>query len=140
MSQGQFWQEVRKIAKATNEAPVMVGQIITLIPFVISFQGVDIGASYGDTIYINPLLLDENINLDLSSMDSAQNFNNSTAYQSPNFTAEVSGTQKQFLADFYNWTKAFHDRFILHEGDYAAVQKLGNNTYLVLEKVNKIDN
>ena len=33
---------------------------------------------------------------------------------------------------------AVHKRFILQVGDYVAVQKLGNNTYLILEKVEKI--
>lgn len=138
MTSGQFWQDVKKVAKTTDSAPVMVGEVVTLKPFVILFQGVEIGDSYGDTIYANNLLLDENINLDIASMDSAQNFTNSTAYQSPSFTAEVSGTQKQFLTDFYNWTKAIHERFILHEGDNIAIQRLGNNTYLILEKVQKI--
>lgn len=141
MSQGQFWQEVRKVAKAVNEAPVMVGQIITLTPFVIRFQGVDIGVSYGDTIYINTLLLDENINLDLASMDSPQNIDPPLwkADNTPTGDVSISGSQKQFLTDFYNWTKAVHDRFILHTGDYVAVQRLGNNTYLILEKVGKIE-
>lgn len=141
MSLGQFWQEVQKVAKSTNQAPAMVGQIITLTPFVIRFQGVDIGVTYGDTIYINTLLLDENINLDITSMDNPQTLDPKPwiANNSPNSDYTISGTQKQFLTDFYNWTKAVHDRFILHTGDYVAVQRLGNNTYLILEKVGKIE-
>jgi len=135
---GQFWNDVRTVAKSTNPNPVMVGEVISLAPFVVNYQGVEIGTSYGDNVFINNLLLDENINLDLPSMDSAQNFSNSTAYQSPSFTAEVSGTQKQFLTDFYNWTKAVHDRFILHVGDYVAVQGLGNNTYIILGKMQEL--
>ena len=137
---GKFWQDVISIAKSTNQSPVMIGQIKSLTPFLINFQGVEIGTPYGDSIFINNLLLDENINLDLSTMDSAQNFTNSTAYQSPSFTADVSGTQKQFLTDFYNWTKSIHNRFILHVEDYVSIQKLGNNTYIILGKVQELTN
>lgn len=135
---GKFWQDVGKVAKAMNQSPVMIGQIIKLTPFIINFQGVEIGPSYGDSIFVNNLLLDENINLDLSTMDSAQSFTNSTAYQSQSFTAEVSGTQKQFLTAFYNWTKSIHNRFILHLDDYVSVQRLGNNTYIILGKVQEL--
>lgn len=140
MSQaGEFWKNVREQAKTVNQAPVMIGQVVTLEPFVINFQGVEIGASYGDNIYINNLLLDENINLDVASMDSPQTINPALwqADNSPTSSVEISGTQKQFLTDFYNWFKAFHNRFILHIDDYVAVQRLGNNTYLILQKVGK---
>lgn len=137
---GKFWNDVRSIAKATNPNPVMVGEVISLEPFIVNYQGVDIGTTYGDTIFVNNLLLDENINLDVSSMDNVQSFSNSTAYQSPSFTAEVSGTQKQFLTDFYNWMQVFHDRFILHQGDFVSVQGLGANTYIILGKIQEVIN
>lgn len=135
---GKFWNDVREQAKATNPNPVMVGEVISLTPFIVNYQGVEIGTSYGDTVFISNLLLDENINFDLSSMDSAQNFSSSTAYQSPNFTAVVSGTQKQFLTDLYNWVKTVHKRYILAVGDSVAIQGLGNNTYIVLYKVQEL--
>lgn len=141
MSQaGEFWKNVRDQARQVNSAPVMVGTITTLEPFSVKFQGIEIGAQYGDTIYINNLLLDENINLDAASMDSAQTINPALwqADNSPTSSVEISGTQKQFLTDFYNWTKSVHNRFILHIGDFVAVQRLANNTYLILEKVQKI--
>ena len=85
--------------------------------------------------------LNENINLDIASMDSPQNIDPALwkADNSPTPTVSISGTQKQFLTDFYTWTKAVHDRYILHIGDYVAVQKLGNNSYLILEKVQKVE-
>lgn len=135
---GEFWNNVRSVAKATNPNPVMVGEVVSLQPFIVNYQGVEIGISYGDTVFINNLLLDENINLDLASMDNAQNFTNSTAYQSPSFTAEVSGTQKQFLTALYNWIKAIHMRYILAVGDYVSVQGLGNNTYIILGKIQEL--
>ena len=142
MSQaGKFWNTVKQQSKATNQNPVQVGTIKTLNPLSIQYQGIELSYENGDTIYINHLMLDENINLDVDSMDSPQNIDPALwkADNTPTPTVSISGTQKQFVIDFYNWTKAVHDRFILHIGDYVAVQKLGNNTYLVLEKVQKVE-
>lgn len=138
--QGNFWKDVETKAKKTNPNPVCVGVVKTLKPFSINYNGLELSYANGDTIFVNHLMLDDNINLDISSMDEAQSFSNSTAYQSPSFTANVSGTQKQFVTDFYTWSKSVHDRFILHIGDYIAVQKLGNNTYIVLDKLQKVTN
>jgi hypothetical protein len=138
--QGKFWQDVDKRAKKTNSPAVSVGVVESLKPFSIKYNGVILSYANGDTIFVNHLMLDDNIDLDVSSMDSAQNFTSSTAYQSPSFTAKVSGTQKQFITDFYTWGKSVHNRFILHIGDYIAVQKLGNNTYIVLDKLQKVEN
>lgn len=142
MSQaGKFWNTVKQQSKATNQNPVQVGTIKTLNPLSIQYQGIELSYENGDTIYVNHLMLDENINLDVASMDSPQNIDPALwkADNTPSPTVSISGTQKQFVTDFYNWTKAVHDRFILHIGDYVAVQKLGNNTYLVLEKVQKVE-
>ena len=138
--QGDFWRAVDARAKKTNPNPVSVGVVKSLKPFSINYNGLELSYANGDTIFVNHLMLDDNINLDVSSMNEAQSFSNSTAYQSPSFTAEVSGTQKQFVTDFYTWSKSVHDRFILHIGDYIAVQKLGNNTYIVLDKLQKVEN
>lgn len=135
---GEFWNNVSKKAKSTNQNPVMVGEIVGLKPLKIEYQGVVISQMYGDTIFLNNLLLDENIELDVSSMDKTQNFSNSTAYQSPSFTAEITGTQKKFLTDLYQWIKASHNRYILTTGDLVAVQSLGNNTYIILNKVQEV--
>ena len=138
--QGNFWKDVETKAKKTNPNPVSVGVVKTMKPFSINYNGLELSYANGDTIFVNHLMLDDNINLDVSSMDSVQNFSDSTAYQSPSFIAKVSGTQKQFITDFYTWSKSVHDRFILHIGDYIAVQKLGNNTYIVLDKLQKVEN
>lgn len=58
---GEFWNNVGAVAKATNPNPVMVGEVVSLVPFVVNYQGVEIGQTYGDTVFINNLLLDENI-------------------------------------------------------------------------------
>ena len=149
MSQtGKFWQAVDVRSKKTQNAVTSVGVVTSLKPLGIKYNGIDIGVENGDTIFINNLMLDDNINLDLSSMDNPQNITSMSPQPlisiapTPNadYTAEISGTQKQFLTDFYNWTKSVHNRFILHIGDYIAVQKLGNNTYIVLDKLQKVEN
>ena len=137
---GEFWNTVRKVAKSYRN-PVQIGQVISLKPFIVQFHGVELSTANGDSIYINNLLLDENIELDLASMDTPQNISPAwwKAENTPTPTVEISGTQKQFVTDLYNWIKAVHNRFILHIGDFVTLQKLGNNTYLVLEKVQKIE-
>jgi hypothetical protein len=143
---GKFWQAVDARSKKTQNSVTSVGVVTCLKPFGINYNGIDVSVGNGDTIFINNLMLDDNINLDVSSMDSPQNIKSLSpqawiGQDSPNadFTAEISGTQKQFLTDFYNWTKAVHNRFIIHIGDYIAVQKLGNNTYIVLDKLQKVE-
>lgn len=137
---GEQWQAVKKIAKKVMPNPVQIGWIKSLEPFVIQYQGLELSETNGDSLYINNLILDENIELDLASMDNPQNINPALwkADNTPTGTVEISGTQKQFLTDLYNWIKAVHNRFILHVGDYVAVQKLGRNTYLVLQKLQLI--
>ncbi len=134
---GEFWKTVRKQAKSVNPNPVQVGWIKSLEPLTIQYQGLELSTVNGDTIYINNLLLDENIELNLASMDEPQNINPALwkADNTPTGTVEISGTQKQFVTDLYNWIKAVHNRYIIHIGDYVAVQRLGNNTYLILEKL-----
>lgn len=148
MSQtGEFWQAIDARSKKTQNAVTSVGVVTSLKPLGIKYNGIDISVENGDTIFINNLMLDDNINLDLGSMDSPQNITSMDSppwialnVTSPDYTANISGTQKQFLTDFYNWTKSVHNRFILHIGDYIAVQKLGNNTYIVLDKLQKVEN
>lgn len=138
---GEFWKKVKQISKSVNTPPVQVGWIKSLEPFVVQYQGLELSKDNGDTIYINHLMLDANIELDLTSMDEAQNINPALwqADNSPTASVEISGTQKQFLTDLYSWIKSVHQRYILSVGDFVAIQRLGNNTYLILEKVNKIE-
>lgn len=137
----RFVKDMRNQAKKDNADPVQVGEVISLQPFTIAYQGLELSKENGDKIYVNNLLLDENINLDLGSMDSPQNIDPALwkGDNVPTSTVSISGTQKQFITDFYNWVKAVHNRFIIHIGDFVAIQKLGNNTYIVLEKVQEIE-
>ena len=145
-SAGKFWKQVQKQSKAQNPDVVALCQVKSINPFVFDYRGIEISLANGDNIYVDPLLLQANINLDLASMDSAQNLQNMSpqpwiANNSPNanFTAEISGTQKQFLTDFYNLFKTWQGTYILAVGDYVTVQKLGFNTYLVIRKVVELE-
>lgn len=145
-SAGKFWKQVQKQSKAQNPDVVALCQVKSINPFVFDYRGIEISLANGDNIYVDPLLLQANINLDLASMDSAQNLQNMSpqpwiANNSPNanFTAEISGTQKQFLTDFYNFFKTWQGTYILSVGDYVTVQKLGFNTYLVIRKVVELE-
>lgn len=142
---GKFWQQVQKQSKAQNPDVVALCQVKSISPFVFDYRGIEVSLANGDNIYADPLLLQSNINLDLASMDSAQNLQSMNpqpwiANNNPNanFTAEISGTQKQFLTDFYNFFKTWQGTYILAVGDYVTVQKLGFNTYLVIRKVTKL--
>lgn len=143
---GKFWKQVQIQSKAQNPDMVALCQVKNIDPFVFDYKGIEISIANGDNIYIDPLMLQANINLDLASMDSAQNIASMSpapwiANNSPNsdYTAEISGTQKQFLTDFYNFFKNWQAVYILAVGDYVTVQRLGFNSYLVIRKVVELE-
>lgn len=128
MSQaGKFWNTVKQQSKSMNQSPVQVGTVKSLSPLSIQFQGIELSPINGDTIYINNLLLDEAI-----SFTEAQPITCSNGSITENHTNIIN-------AELEAWLVAVHNRFILHIGDYVAVQKLGNNSYLILEKVQKVE-
>lgn len=137
---GKFWKQIQKQSKAQNPDMVALCQVKSVTPFVFDYKGIEISFANGDNIYIDPLMLQANINLDIASMNSAQNINPALwkADNTPTPTVEISGTQKQFLTDFYNFYKTWQNTYILAVGDYVTVQKLGFNTYLVIRKVVEI--
>ena len=49
----------------------------------------------------------------------------------------ISENHTKIINDITDWLTSIHERYILSIGDYVAVQMLGNNTYIVLEKVQK---
>ena len=127
MSQaGKFWQAVDKRSKKTQNAVTSVGVVTSLSPFGIKYNGIDISAENGDTIFVNNLLLDEVI-----SFTAAQPITCSHGTITENHTDIINN-------EIESWLVSVHDRFILHIGDYIAVQKLGNNTYIVLDKLQKV--
>ena len=129
MSQtGKFWQAVDARSKKTQNAVTSVGVVTSLKPFGIKYNGIDISAENGDTIFVNNLMLD-----DVISFTEAQPITCSHGTITENHTDIINN-------EIEKWLVSVHDRFILHIGDYIAVQKLGNNTYIVLEKLQKVTN
>lgn len=129
MSQmGKFWKAVDARSKKTQNAVTSVGVVTSLSPFGIKYNGIDVSAENGDTIFVNNLMLDEVI-----SFTEAQPITCSNGTITENHTDLIN-------KEIESWLVAVHDRFILHIGDYIAVQKLGNNTYIVLDKLQKVEN
>ena len=126
--QGKFWQAVDKRAKKINHAVTSVGVVESLQPFSINYNGINLSVANGDTIFVNNLMLDEVI-----SFTQAQPITCSHGTITENHTDIINN-------EIEKWLMSIHNRFILHIGDYIAVQKLGNNTYIVLNKLQKVEN
>jgi hypothetical protein len=153
MSKGKDWGDIlysaignQIRAQMARQGYVNVGVVKSLNPLTVTFLKVDFSTA-NDTLYCNGLLLDENINLDIdAAMAAAQNIKEMTPpplislnpQSSSEYTAKITGTIPNFIKDFYNYFKAWHDRFILHVGDFVAVQKVGENKIIVVSKISLI--
>lgn len=152
MSKGERWEtqlykmiteQNRKMLK--SKVLANVGIVRSLNPLTIRFREIDFSVE-NDTLYCNELLLDENVNLDVDgAMAGVQNLQSVTpnpwiALNTPNadFTANISGTIPDFIKQFYEYFKQWHNRFILHVGDLVAVQKIGENKIIVLSKITMV--
>ena len=124
-SEGKFWQQVDNRSKANNQSPVSVGEVLSVQPLSISYNGLTLSKANGDNIYVNNLLLDEQ-----KTFTTAQQITCSAGTITENHTAIIN--------DITGWLSSIHKRYILDVGNYVAVQKLGNNTYIVLEKVQQL--
>lgn len=111
----------------------------SISPLIFTYEGVDIGAKEGDTVYVHPLMVGEEIDLEENRLLEIQNFLQSTAYKSPEFQASIEGSIPDFIKDFYNFYKKWQKTYLLNVGDLIAVYELGGNSYLILQKV-LIDN
>lgn len=126
MSQvGKFWQQVDNRSKANNQSPVSVGEVLSIQPLSISYNGLTLSKANGDNIYVNNLLL-----------DTKKTFTEAQAITCSH--GEITENHTAIINDITGWLSSIHERFILSIGDYVAVQKLGNNTYIVLEKVQQL--
>lgn len=127
MSQmGDFWHDVDKRSKSNNQNPVEIGEITNLQPLTIGFQGLELSVTNGDKIYLNNLLLDENKTF-------------TTANPITCSDGTITENHTDIINDITQWLTSIHQRFILSVGDNVAVQRLGNNMYIVLEKVQQIE-
>lgn len=151
MNRGDAWTSamvntMRMIAQ-NNMPPVVNTAVVTnLKPFSIVYKGVTFSADK-DPIFVNSLMLDENISLDVDgAMSGTQNLKGVNpqpwiSLNTPNadFTTQIEGTIPEFIKSFYNYFKAWHNRYILHVGDVVAVQKVGKNKFIVLQKIQKVE-
>lgn len=152
MSKGERWEtQLYKMITEQNRRMLKskvlanVGIVRNLNPLTIRFREIDFSVE-NDTLYCNELLLDENVNLDVDgAMAGVQNLQSVTpnpwiALNTPNadFTANISGTIPDFIKQFYEYFKQWHNRFILHVGDLVAVQKIGENKIIVLSKITMV--
>ena len=153
MSKGEDWGDMlyKSIgAQIRNEFArlgyVNVGVVKSLNPLTVTYLKVDFSTA-NDTLYCSDLLLDENINLDVdTAMLGIQQITEMTPpplisldpKTSDKYTARISGTIPDFIKQFYNYFKAWHDRFILHVGDFVAIQKVGETKILIISKLNLI--
>lgn len=152
MGKGQDWGDTiynaigRQIRdEISRNSAVNVGVVKSLQPLTVTFKKVDFSTA-NDTLYCSDLLLDENINLDTGTLTQAQNIKEMTPQplislqpqSSSEYTAKITGTIPTFIKDFYDYFKAWHNRFILHVGDFVAIQKVGENKILIISKLNLI--
>ena len=154
MSKGKDWGDVlfqtigaQIREQMARQGYVNVGVVKSLSPLTVTYLKVDFSTA-NDTLYCNSLLLDENINLDVDgAMSGTQQIKEMTPppvinlnpQTSSEYTAKIYGTIPDFIKDFYNYFKAWHNRFILHVGDLVAVQKVGENKILVVSKISLLE-
>ena len=109
----------------------------TIKPLVLTYNGVDIGTTEGDTVFVHPLMVQDLINQETEGLFNIQNFKNSTAYNSPQFQASIEGELPNFIKEFYLFYKKWQGIYLLNVGDLVAVYELGDNNYLILQKVSQ---
>lgn len=152
MAKGERWEtQLNKMITEQNRkmlksrALANVGIVRSLKPLTVRFREIDFSIE-NDTLYCNELLLDENINLDVDgAMAGTQTLKGVNpqpwiSLNTPNadFTTQIEGTIPDFIKEFYNYFKQWHNRFILHVGDLVAVQKIGENKIIILSKISMV--
>ena len=134
---GEILDTFEEYIDRLNFRGVKICTVKSINPFVFTYNGIEIGTKLNDTVYIHPLLTSPLIELDTETIKQSQNFTNTTAYNSPNFTGIIEGSIPDFLKSFYEFFKNWQSIYILNPNDLIAVYELGNNQYLVLSKVAK---
>ncbi len=132
---GEILDTLSDYADKLNFRGIKICTVISTNPLIFEYNGVEIGTKYEDTVYIHPLLTSPLIELDVETLKEPQQFTNTTAYNSPNFTGVIEGTLPDFLVNFYEFYKNWQSVYILNPNDLIAVYELGNSCYLVLSKV-----
>lgn len=134
---------ISQIVQRHNSRDIVnIGVVTSLKPLTVKYKDVDFSTA-DDTLYCSELLLQENINLDIDgALSGTQNIKGMTppplispTSSNADYTAQITGTIPDFIKQFYTWFKTWHDKFILHKGDLVAIQKVGENKIIVLNKV-----
>ena len=111
------------------------GFLAVISPLIFTYNGVDLGTTKGDLVYVHPLMIGKPINLKVSDLSKSQDFISSTAYKSPEFKAIIQGSLPDFIEDFYNFYKDWQAVYLLKAGDLIAVYEIAERTYVILQKV-----
>lgn len=133
---GKFCRAVDIVSKANNPNPVSIGEVTGLNPLSISYNGITISKANGDNVYVNSFLADMTTGgkkpsaYDFTMENKATQITCSNGTITENHTTIINDTIYPFL-------RAIQEYYIINIGDFVAVQMLGNNTYIVLEKVQK---
>ncbi len=114
---------------------IKICTVKSVSPLILTYDNIEIGASYHDTIYVHPLIISPLISQNVETISAIQNFIYSTAYKSPEFSALIEGSFPDFLKEFYLFFKNWQSIYNLNEGDSVAVFELGANQYLIIQKV-----
>lgn len=126
---------IEEVIDRKNFRGLKICKVKTANPLVFTYDGTDIGTSLGDKVYVHPLFTADLIELDIESINEAQTFDSTTAYNSPSFTGVISGTLPNFLRDFYLFYKNWQSVYNLNPGDSIVVWETGDGVYTVLQKV-----
>lgn len=139
---GDIIQNIENSVESKNYKGLKICTVESIKPLVFSYNGVNIGVQFGDVVFVHPLMTGTLINQDEKTLSDTQNFENSTAYNSPNFQATVKGSIPDFIKEFYLFYKNWQSVYLLNIGDLIAVWELEDGGYLVLQKVSldKLEN
>ncbi len=132
---GDIIDTIQSASETTKFRGIKICRVKSVNPRIFTYNDVDMGTTFGDIVYIHPLFLSEPIEYDENLLSQIQNFNQTTAYNSPNFQGVIEGSIPEFIKNFYLFYKAKESIYLIKEGDLLAIYELGENSYLVLQKV-----
>lgn len=134
---GDIIQSIEDSYKKRNYKGLIICSVKSVNPFVFTYRGVDIGTSNGDIVFVHPLMVGTLIDQNENELLTIQSFIESSAYKSPQFVAKIEGSIPNFIKDFYLFYKNWQSNYLLNIGDLIAVYELEDNSYLVLQKIDK---
>lgn len=134
---GDILNTIEDAIKAKNYRGLKICTVKTVQPLVFTCEGIEIGTSKGDSVYVHPLFVSPLIAQDEALLGDSQMFKSTTAYNSPEFEGIMEGSIPDFLKEFYLFYKNWQSVYLLNEGDLIAVFEFGDADYLILQKLAK---